>query len=423
MKMSIFLRRLFAVITVIAMAHLTTIPAAFAKMPHSQSDGAQAQAEYPPEELELLRAKLLDLIDASKDVTGLLPDNASNLERLEKARTQIEQFSDKDLAHLRRSLDPSVVDWAGLERARKTLADYKSSELGQAQQRSRAKLSSGRGAFSPTSAGFPTASPFCGANRFGAEAIIAIDIVFFAADLVRELAQDSCKQVVVVAGVGGNTSLACIPIDIAWIGDKAIYEAAHFCDDDFTDAIVDANYARLEHIHGDLENSVANDNANTASIIANANSNASSIISNENSNKTATITNDNSNKAAMIANDNTNTATITTAISNAVTSINGGSGSAQNQLKELIQTAQIESDLARDTGSSPVALYELPASFGGLLDKVRSIVAQTIANVQAAGGSVGNAQMFLTQGDQNKAAGHFKAAYDQYRRAYQMAAR
>lgn len=409
MKTFVFRRYLLAVVALIAMAQLTTIRVAFAKTPQSQSSGAQA--EYPPEELELLRAKLLDLVDAVKEVTGLLPDNASNLERLEKARTQIEQFSGTELTSLRRAIDPSLVDWDGLARARQTLSDHKLSELGMAQQKSRARLNSKADAMSPSSAGFPTASPFCG-GRIGAEAIIAVDAVFFTADLVRELAQDTCKQVVVALGAGGNTSLACIPIDTAWVGNKVIYEAIHFCDDDFTDAIVDANYARLEHIHSDLENSVANDNTNTASIIANTNSNASSIISNANSNKTA-----------IIANDNTNTATITTAISNAVTSINAGSSSAQTPLKDLILNTQIESDLARDAGSSPVAMYELPASAGGLLDRARSIVVQTITNVQAGGGSIGTAQSFLAQGDQYKAAGQFKAAYDSYRKAYQMAAR
>jgi hypothetical protein len=216
----------------------------------------------------------------------------------------------------------------------------------------------------------------------------------------------------VVVGEGGNTSLACIPFDTAFSIDEAVYLGIRICEDQFIDTTVDASYQRLDHIHTDLSNSVANDNTNTANIIANANTNASNIT-----------TNSNSNKAAIISNDNTNTTTITNAISNAVTTLSNSSGSSQNQLRDLILNTQIESELARDVSSSPVALYELPTSAGGLLDRVRSVVVQTIASVQGAGGSVGNAQSFLAQADQFKAAGQFKAAFDNYRRAYQAAAR
>src|SRR5262249_416577 len=248
--------------------------------------------------------------------------------------------------------------------------------------------------------------------RLAPELILAADVVWYAADTIREFAQDTCNQVAVFAGVGGNTRLACLASDELWIIAKAIHEGIHYCDDNVTGAVVDTNYERLSHIHTDLENSVANDNTNTASIIGNVNTKASSII-----------TNDNSNKDAIIANNNTNTTTITTAIANAVTTLSNNSGSTQNQVRDLILSTQIEAELARDTGTTPVASYELPASAGGQLDKVRAIVALTITNVLAAGGSVGTAQTVFAQGDQQKAAGQFKAAYDSYRKAYQLAAR
>jgi len=403
-----FVRRyLLAIVALIAMAHQLTFSPAYAKS--SKTQGVQEQPEYPPEELELLRTKFLELFDASKELASLLPDN-TNLERLEKARVQIEQLSSKELSALRRGIDPSVVDWNTVAKARQTIAN-KSSELVVAQQKSRAKFKENGGSFSVTSEGFPVASPFC-TGPVGPEAIIAVDAIYAAAELVRDLAQDTCKQIAVVAGFGANTSLACLIFDTAFNVDQAIWVAAHFCDDQFTKAQVDTSYARLDHIHNDLASSVANDNTNTASIIANTNTKASSII-----------TNDNTNKAAIISNDNTNTTTITTAIANAVTTLSSNSGSTQNQVRDLILNTQIEAELARDTGTTPVASYELPASAGGQLDKVRAIVAQTITNVLAAGGSVGSAQSLLAQGDQQKAAGQFKSAYDSYRKAYQLAAR
>ena len=50
-------------------------------------------------------------------------------------------------------------------------------------------------------------------------------------------------------------------------------------------------------------------------------------------------------------------------------------------------------------------------------------IAQTIANIQAAGGSTGLAQSLLTQGDAARAAGDFKGAYTLYRKAYKTAAK
>jgi len=419
MKKPLFSRYFLAVVALIATANLLTFSPAYAKP--SKTQGVQEQPEYPPEELELLRTKFLELFDASRELASLLPDNNTNLERLEKARVQIEQLSSKELSGLRRGIDPSSVDWNTLAKARQTIAN-KSSEIMVAQQKSRAKFKENGGSFSVTSEGFPVASPFC-LGPFGPEAIIAVDAVYAAAELVRDLAQDTCKQIAVVAGFGANTSLACLIFDTAFNVDQALWVAAHFCDDQFTKAQVDTNYARLDHIHNDLASSVANDNTNTASIIANTDSKASSIITNDNTNKAAIISNDNTNKAAIVSNDNTNTTTITTAIANAVTTLSSNSGSTQNQVRDLILNTQIEAELARDTGTTPVASYELPASAGGQLDKVRAIVAQTITSVLAAGGSVGTAQTFFAQGDQQKAAGQFKAAYDSYRKAYQVAAR
>ena len=110
----------------------------------------------------------------------------------------------------------------------------------------------------PMSAGFPNASGTCSSangadvNRIPVGVVIAADVVFFVADGVREFAQDACKQEAVVLGEGGNTSLACIIVDTVWIVAKAVDEGIHFCDDDLTGNIIDANYARLDHIHTDL---------------------------------------------------------------------------------------------------------------------------------------------------------------------------
>src|SRR5215471_14750438 len=257
--------RLLSLAALIAMMHFTSGGRVFAQAAGTPSDPSQRQGQYPPEELELLRIELLNLVDAVKEMSGLLPDNTKELERLATAWTQIQQLSTIELNSLRRALDPSKLNSNGLARARLTLLQYRLSAQGIAQAKSRARLDIKDGG--PDSPGFPVAHPFCGPNRTPSSVIAAADAVFFVADSVREVAQDGCKQVAVAAGAGGNTSLACIPVDAVWIAAKAVNEGIHFCDDDFTGEIVDTNYARLGHIHADLEASVANDNTNTANIL------------------------------------------------------------------------------------------------------------------------------------------------------------
>ncbi len=81
----------------------------------------------------------------------------------------------------------------------------------------------------------------------------------------------------------------------------------------------------------------------------------------------------------------------------------------------------IEDDLA-DPGNHPLALFEVPEANGGHLNLVRSIVADTIAKMQATGQGVGNAPAFLAAGDAARAAGAYKSAYANYGKAYRAAA-
>ena len=410
MKIFAFRRYLLCVIALVATAHLTIINPAFATATQLRTDGPQAQVEYSADQLEMLRAAMLDVADAVKEMGGLLPDNTKSLERLEELRTQVEQLSAKDLTSFRRAIDPSKLDSSGLARARQTLADYNLSERFLTSKRRAGQ----NGDVTLSSAGFPVtpSDTVCGGVRNGPELMSAIDVVYLTAEGIAAAAKDLCLQTVVVLGEGGNSSTVCIVSDAIFFIAKGVWQMAHSCDDNVTGEKVDTSYDRLGHIHTDLENSVANDNANTASIKANTDSKAASIISNANSN-TTTITN----------NANSNTSSILSAISGAATSITSGSSTGQTEVKDLIVDTQIEADLARDTASTPVARYLIPSSAGGLLDRVRSVVVQTITVVQAAGGTTGTAQSFVTQGDQYKAAGQFKQAYDSYRRAYQMAAR
>lgn len=170
-----------------------------------------------------------------------------------------------------------------------------------------------------------------------------------------------------------------------------------------------------EAITTQLTNSVANDNANTTTIMTAISNAQTAIVNNDNSNKTAIINNDNSNRDTIVNNDNANTLKITNAVEAAKTTIIVNANANKDELIRL----HIAADLASTDGSTFVAAFMLPASEGGYLELVRSIVAQTIAKL--AGSKTAQANAFLQKGDAFRAAGDYKAAYAEYRKAYKTA--
>jgi hypothetical protein len=214
--------------------------------------------------------------------------------------------------------------------------------------------------------------------------------------------------------LGENGSAACIPFAIAADVANGFFDTSAWCSGEVTANQVDANFNRLGHIHDDLTAGittiVSNDNTNTANIVSNDNTNTANIVSNDNTNTANIVSNDNANRTLIINNDNANLATI---ISNA--------NANKNELRDLILRTQIEADLATEPSAVTVALYALPAAQGGYLDLVKTIVTETIAKIQASGGSISNAQAFLSDANAANAAGDFKAAYSLYRKAYKAA--
>ena len=205
--------------------------------------------------------------------------------------------------------------------------------------------------------------------------------------------------------LGTNGAAVCIPFAIAASIANGFFDTATFCAGEVTANQVDANFNRLGHLHDDLTGGIT-------TIVSNNTANTAAIINNANANRTTIVANDNTNTATIITNDNTNTATI-------ITNANAN----KNELRDLILRSQIEADLAMVDGSAVAVLYEVPAAQGGYLDLVMTIVQQTIANVEAAGGGVGNAPAIFSAANAAKAAGDFKGAYALYRRAYKAAAK
>ena len=78
---------------------------------------------------------------------------------------------------------------------------------------------------------------------------------------------------------------------------------------------------------------------------------------------------------------------------------------------------QIEQNLDKND-EAPVGLFQLPAAFGGYLEFVKSIVTETLAKRAAVGNPSAQAMAFLVSANAAFAAGEYKTAYVNYRKAY-----
>jgi tetratricopeptide (TPR) repeat protein len=475
-------RRLLSVAALFMMLSMFFIRPANAQSEARQVNGAPEQVQHSSDELESLRSKLLELVDTVKDFSETLkPGDVQATNNLSRARTQIEQFSPKQLNSLRASLDPSKMN-GGLEDARAVLNDFKPAIQAYYARNSQPVMGK-KGMYMENSVGLPSVEgpdavcqALVGAGRPSSALVIAADAVYMAAKIANVALSRGCEQVAVAVvlgeGGGGNTSLLCVVSDGVLLVAETLRDKIDACDEDYSKRAIDASLARLEHVHTDLENSVSNDNANTATITGALTTASNTITSNDNTNKNTVVANDNTNKntivtaisnsqGAIVDNANGNTTALTTAISNTQTSIINNDNTNKNTivandntnkdtivandnankntivandnanaatLTNLLLRLQIEADLAAADSSSPVALFVTPGTTCGasaplnqcgLLGLVRQIVVQTISNL--AGPNASQANSYLAKGDVYRNAGNYAAAYQQYRQAYKAA--
>jgi len=95
----------------------------------------------------------------------------------------------------------------------------------------------------------------------------------------------------------------------------------------------------------------------------------------------------------------------------------GQTSDTLTNLRDLWLRMSIEADLIRQANTR-ISLFQLPTSFGGYLELVRAIVADTLSKRKAAGVDVSKAMQDLNDGTSQYAAGNFKAAYTAFRKAY-----
>jgi len=413
--------------------------------PAAQAQNGQEKPQASPEELERFRADLIRFVQAYKELAALT--NPKQAQKFNSLAAQLQKLSYKQLNIIRSGMTDFSVVGKTAQRLHDSVAKSKA-----LRSISAAPLDK---VFETNSPGFPPADyPSCGSTRTDDAVVDASDDALFVAEGVRDGASRACDEVVVILGEGGNGSLACIITDGVYLAAKIINYGLHYCNDKIDAAEQGAAYSRLDHMHADLESSVANDNTNTSTItgavntakttiinnddankttiVNNDNLNKTTIIANDNTNTTNIVSNDNTNKNSIISNDNTNTANLTALLNQALATIINNANSNKEELKNLLLRTQIEADLAMADNAVPVALYETPGTTCtpslanpptqcGYLNLVRTIVKETIVNV--AGPNTAKANVLLAQGDAQKAAGNYKQAYQTYRQAYKTAAK
>jgi hypothetical protein len=237
---------------------------------------SQALHAQSPEET---RTQLLNLVDAIQELGPIAPAGAIDSDRLQNARVQIEQMSPTDLAKIGPAIAPlNLPD--RLARARSTMAEY-SNTL--ADKKPAGVTSNVDTAPFPVANGECTSSNGADTGRLPASVVLAADVVYFVAEGVKDAATDACDEVVVALGEGGNGSLACEITDAIYVTAHAVNEGIHFCDDDLTGAVGDANYARLDYINTNLngvDTDLTNGFASQGTLVSNGFASLGTLVTN-----------------------------------------------------------------------------------------------------------------------------------------------
>lgn len=245
-----------------------------------------------------------------------------------------------------------------------------------------------------------------------------------------------------------------------WAGAKA----AEFILDGLHAVYMECNAAQREHqvdldigsiktTVGGINTTVGGINTHTTSIkndiVNNNNDNKDDIVQNDDTNKDAILTKIDSSgdKTTDVVNQtsttiNNNISSVNTTINNTKNELNTNITNTKNELNTTINdnrtliinnansnTLQltnfslrlmIEADLATPDSSTPLGIFETPASKGGYIEIARMIVFETIRNLT--GATVAQANAILASADSLLAAGKYKAAYAALRKAYKSAA-
>jgi hypothetical protein len=448
MKQFNILRALFSVVALLMVFTTVNINSAYAQnsyatttetptpTPSPDPTPYKKKLKYSKEQRDALKKQITDVFTTVEDASiAIAPDDVNGQKRMKEAKAKLAAFTDEDMDQLRDAIDPAELD-ADLADANGKVGKAKESikksyeEGGSSSwKRVRSKDGSGDDARDSVLPGIADPNPVCrtliGMGRAATHVLIASKAVLLVAKIINIAADRGCKQVV-VAGVivlgaggvgGGNSSLVCIATDAILEAAEQLNSVVTDCHADFTRRSVDTAVARLETIHGDMANSVANDNTNAAEITRTVGDAKTFIDGNATTNK-----------VAIVGAIGSGTTTITTAVSGGTDTIVKNDNTNKDVVvanddanKIEMLRLQIAVDLSSADNSVLNGAFMLPAAKGGYLELVRTVLVQAINNL--AGSNTSQANSLLAQGDASSRAGDYKNAYAAYRKAYKVAVR
>lgn len=467
-------RALCGVVAIIMVFTAISITPAYAQQPSESATPSPTPykkvRKHTDKDLTDLKDKITEVFLMVEDTTNTItPGNANAKNRLKAAKSKLDLLSLDDLDALRDSIDPAELD-ESLADARTKLDSVKPSlnaaygQLSDSWQKA-GKMETGNN-FAALSVlpGIEDPDAVCkaliGMGHAKSSVTIAAKAAFAVTKILNIALSRGCEQVV-VAGVvvlgagavgGGNTSAACIISDGLLFAAEQFQDKVADCDADFTARSVDAAVARLETLHGDIENSRvdvnANSDGNKTKIVEDAAANTKNITEKVEAAKTFIDTNATANTKQITGAINIGTTTVTTAVGDGTTTIlindnknktaiiddakvnkdtvvadakankDAIIANADANKVELIRL-KIAVDLASPDNATLVGAFMLPALQGGYLELVRAVVVQAITKL--AGSSTAQANSLLAQGDASVKAGDYKNAYASYRKAYKIA--
>lgn len=340
--------------------------------------------QYSSAELEEMRTQILNLHDHVEQLGGMARQGTVDLGTLRQARAKIQTLQYKQLNAIRQAISPSAMNTA-LQQAHKTIKDYveqqktarsnvaaklkpnfvdgssfpvptdfcesQSTAIANAQQgNDSASASGGTLGKTDTAASATTGTPVAPMDvmtpvinpvdpstlRIPVGVVLAVDIIVFVADTVKEVAQDACKEDI----LGENASLACIAVDVLAVVAEAVGEGVHFCDDDLTANVIDTSYVGIADVHSDLFSIGTSLDSHLTSVDADIDANLLA--------DTTLIDQNIANLSTQVNTDFVNTeALITTDFNALTTQITQGTALLQAYLKQIMKLQLEPSGLAK----------------------------------------------------------------------------
>lgn len=285
------IRALFTMVALPMVLTIVSTNTAYGQDAPYEARAEKQQVQYPNEELELLRSKMLAVLDAVQEFSSIFVTNyAGDVEQLATVRRHLEQLTSKDLNALRASIDPSTL--SDLRQARARLNQFKP-----AFEAARRQSSKSSNAASNLSSDADVCVMPIGSDPLAHSLRMEADEIYFQARKLDIALNRGCNQVdvdgLILGGFGrvsgGNHSNDCIESDKILLAAEKARDSFNSCNVDNTGKAVNTAVEKLDTLGSALataEQAIKNsvDTAKTG-IDTKATENLTTLIQNALANK------------------------------------------------------------------------------------------------------------------------------------------